>query len=123
MKRLILIFCATLICFSVAGPGFAKDLTQTINVDSQTSLLGKGTSETTCENVKVQNSAFETTNPELPYLLQRDQQACLDKCTEEFNSCMNGSGNSADKKFRCGESRWMCTRGCDNRFAPQNDSL
>lgn len=123
MKRLILIFCVTLFCSLIAGHTIAKESSQTIDPDSQLSLLKNTIHKTACENVKVQKSGLETGNPELPYLLQRGQHACLDKCTQEFNSCMSGAGDSADKKFRCGESRWMCTRGCDNQFAPQINSL
>jgi hypothetical protein len=123
MKRLILTIVVTMIFSLIAGQGIAKEATDTIDAGSQINLLNSSTPKAECDNVKLQNSAFETAKPELPYLLQRGQMACLDKCTQEFNSCMSGAGDSADKKFRCGESRWMCTRGCDNQFAPKNNSL
>jgi hypothetical protein len=123
MKRLILIFFVTMICSLFAGQGIANEASNAMDADNQVIQQNGSTNKAECKNGTLQNNSFETANPELPYLLQRNQQACLDKCTQEFNSCMSGAGDSADQKFRCGESRWMCTRGCDNQFAPKNNSL
>jgi hypothetical protein len=123
MKQMLLIFFVTMVCSLIAGQGFAKETTGALVADSQINLANDSVHKAECTDKKIQISSFETANPELPYLLQKNQQACLDRCTEEFNSCISGAGDSADKKFRCGESRWMCTRGCDNQFAPKNNSL
>ena len=123
MKRLSLIFFVTLFCFLMTGPVSGNESASISNADTSLNPLSNEFHPARCENIKLQKSAFETGDPEHPFLLQRNQQECLNKCTQEFNSCMSGAGDDANKKFRCGESRWMCTRGCDNSFAPQLNSL
>ncbi len=56
---------------------------------------------------------YERGNTQSRFLLEFNKRACLMKCDSQFESCMSSAGDSADAKFRCGEKRWACTRGCD----------
>jgi len=61
---------------------------------------------------------FEAGNPELPFLLQVNHKACMDQCSQAYDSCMSGAGSSS-AKFRCSDQRTMCTLGCNNEWYPK----
>jgi len=119
MKKSMLIFYSLLLFSLTTNIGNAGELSSSSDISNKAVVMDQGTSVEICDKAQLKNAALEKNTPELPYLLQSDQQACLDKCTQEYDSCVSGAGDSADSQFRCGEKRWMCTRSCDNAFAPQ----
>ncbi len=119
MKAKILIF------FSLLMFVFAVSLSNAGGIGNKEipfkpmSDLSQTTDVKPCPEVDKKNVTSEGIDFQLPYLLQKSQKSCLDKCTQEFDSCMSGTEGSPSAQFRCGEKKWMCTRGCDNQFAPQ----
>ena len=107
MKKSLLVFY-TLLLFSLAATnGIAGELISSNDVSNKAVSMTEGTSGKICDKAQLENAGLQGGDPELPYLLQADQKVCLDKCTQEYESCVSGAGNSPDANFRCGEKRWI----------------
>ena len=104
--------------FFTASFAGAEGITSNTSVPD-TSTTVNNESKTKCDQLDFINVYNETGHPDLPYLLQANQKACLDKCSQAFDTCMNGAGNSPDGKFRCEDKRRMCTLGCNNEWYPK----
>ena len=114
-----------LILFSLVMFVFAVSLSNAGGIENKAvpfnpmSDLNQAAHDKPCPEVDKEKVTLEGFDFQLPYLLQKSQKSCLDKCTQEFDSCMSGTEGNLSGQFRCGEKKWMCTRGCDNQFAPQ----
>ena len=106
---------AFFLAFSLTG---AEGITSDIS-DSGTSIIVDKESKKLCAQLDSTKVSYEAGNLDLPYLLQADQKACLDKCSQAFDTCMSGAGNSADAKFRCEDKRRTCTLACNNEWHPK----
>ncbi len=120
MKKRAILFYAFLIFFLMAGAVQAGG--PDVNPAAQNPAAAEIEQGKPCAMSSIKSASWENVDPELPYLLQQDLKSCLDKCTQEFNSCMNGAGDSDSAQFRCGEKRWMCTRSCDNQWESKLES-
>lgn len=121
MKKAMLIFCSIMIMTMVSSLGFTEDLNPAKDISNEAVSKEMGITGKDCGKVQLDRAALKNVHPELPFLLQGDQKECLDKCSQEFDACMSGVGDSADAEFRCGEKRWACTLNCDDVNAPQVD--
>ncbi len=117
MKKWVFVFCFMLVFSLISGIAGAGEISQT-----KTSAI-----EDTLEQQKRNNFSeqtdfskvdFKSGNPELPFLLQVNHKACMDQCSQAYDSCMSGS-DSSSAKFRCADQRTMCTLGCNNEWYPK----
>lgn len=99
----------------------AEGLTSNIPASSPATTIDNQESQKSCDQVEFRKVAYETGTSDLPYLLQANQMACLDKCSQAYASCMSSAGESGDTKFRCEDKRRMCTLGCNNAWHPKLD--
>jgi len=63
--------------------------------------------------IKISNRDF---NPDLPFVVQQDHRACIDKCSQSHSSCMNKVGGNPSAINNCDEQRWRCTLSCDDKY-------
>ncbi|GJL79918.1 MAG: hypothetical protein NPINA01_29070 [Nitrospinaceae bacterium] len=119
MKKPILIFFSVLLFSLAANTGHAREMNPSNDISDKAVAMDQKASGTICAKKQLEKAALENGNPELPFMLQRDLKTCLEKCSQEYDSCVSGAGDNAGAQFRCGEKRWMCTRSCDDAFAPQ----
>ncbi len=115
MKKSKLILGVFLTFILASGLAFAGEAISDPKIIQNYSIKVSG-HDTPCEKAMIKRIAYQSLNPDLPFLLQVNQQACLDQCSQAYDSCMNGAGDNASAKFRCGEKRRMCTLGCDNKW-------
>ena len=59
-------------------------------------------------------------NPNLPFVLQQDHKACIDKCSQGHTSCMQRVGGNPSAVNNCDEKRWRCTLSCDDKYYGSN---
>ena len=115
MNKILTVISLAVIFSLTASVGIAVDLN-----------LNAGSNQMNSEKKQVENEKnnalkgvgsvdMPNTNPDLPYMLQNGQGACLDMCQKTFDTCMS-SGKSADDKYRCDDNRWRCTRSCDSKW-------
>ncbi len=55
-------------------------------------------------------------NSNLPFVVQQDHKACIDKCSRAHSSCMNKVGGNPSAVNNCDEHRWRCTLSCDDKY-------
>ncbi len=119
MKFRTWILCSLVILFLTTGLANAGETTKPSVPLNPVTDLNPSSPGKPCLKGNMEIVGWEGSDFQLPYILQQTQKACLDKCTQEFDSCMSGAGENPSAQFRCGEKKWMCTRSCDNQFAPQ----
>ncbi len=59
-------------------------------------------------------------NSDLPFVVQQDHKACIDKCSRAHSSCMNKVGGNPSAVNNCDEHRWRCTLSCDDKYYGSN---
>ncbi len=59
-------------------------------------------------------------NSDLPFVVQQNHKACIDKCSRAHSSCMNRVGGSPSAVNNCDEQRWRCTLSCDDKYYRSN---
>ncbi len=67
--------------------------------------------------IEISNRDFDSN---LPFVLQQDHKACIDKCSRSHTGCINKVGNDPSAINNCDEQRWRCTLSCDNQFYGSN---
>lgn len=114
MKKSIFFLCVIFAFFWVVGVAGAEGINK-ISYD-KTTIINHQKSKQLCDQNNFMKVANESGNTDLPYFLQADQKACLDNCSQEYDSCMSEAGDSATAKFRCQDKRRICSLGCDNQW-------
>jgi len=113
-KSMIAIGFALIFSF-LASVGFANEMDLNSGSGPMISEKNPAGNEKNMALNGVESADVDNAQPDLPFLLQQNQRACLDGCQMEFESCMK-SADSADSKYRCNDNRWRCTRSCDNQW-------
>ena len=116
MKKITFALCFMFVFFMTIGFAGAEGVALNNSASSEWTSIDKQASKKLCDQENFLKVAYETGNPNLPYLLQANQKACLDKCSQAFDSCMSGAGDSPDAKFRCEDKRRICALRCDNEW-------
>ena len=63
--------------------------------------------------IEISNRDFDSN---LPFVLQQDHKACIDKCSRSHTGCISKVGNNPSAINNCDEQRWRCTLSCDDQF-------
>ena len=121
MNKSIYLLCVIFTFFLAVNFAGAEGLTSNIPASSPATTIDNQESQKFCDQVDFMKIAYETGFSDLPYLLQANQMACLDKCSQAYDSCRSGAGDSGDAKFRCEDKRRMCTLGCNNEWYPKRN--
>jgi len=67
--------------------------------------------------IEISNRDFDSN---LPFVLQQDHKACIDKCSRSHTGCISKVGNDPTAINNCDEQRWRCTLSCDAQFYGSN---
>jgi hypothetical protein len=121
MKKPISFLCVILTLFMTVNFSGAKEMTSSIPASGIAGTFDVQDGQKVCDQVNFTKVAYENGSPGLPYLIQANQKACLDKCSQAYDSCMSGTGDSGDAKFRCEDKRRTCTLGCNNEWYPKHN--
>jgi len=69
--------------------------------------------EATTKSIDIASRGFDS---RVPFMLQFDQKACIDKCSQDHTTCISGAGKNATAVNNCDEKRWRCTLSCDHKY-------
>jgi len=119
MKKSLYFLCILFtLLFTVDFAG-AEGMTSNNPSSSASTSIDNPVIQKLCEQGNFKKIAYKMYDLDSPYLLQANQKACLDKCSQEFDSCMSGASDSGDAKFRCEDRLRMCALGCNNEWYPK----
>ena len=119
MKKSISFLSVIFTFFLAVGFAGAEGMTSSIPASGTVITIDNQENQKPCDQVDFMKIAYETGDSGLPYLLQANQMACLEKCSQAFDSCMSGAGEGGDDELRCVVKRRMCTLGCNNEWYPK----
>ena len=86
----------------------ASSSSQTVGIANNDNSAEAGTNV-----IKISNRNL---NSNLPFVVQQDHKACIDKCSRAHSSCMNKVGGNPSAINNCDEQRWRCTLSCDDKY-------
>jgi len=86
----------------------ASSSSQTVGIANHDNSAEAGTNV-----IKISNRNL---NSNLPFVVQQDHKACIDKCSRAHSSCMNKVGGNPTAVNNCDEHRWRCTLSCDDKY-------
>ena len=118
MNKSMIVFCIALIFSLLASVGIAQDLNLDTDTYKMNSERNQVENEKNCRLKSVERTGFVDANPDLPYLLQQSQHACLKTCQKDWDICVS-SAKGATSLNVCDEYRWRCTLSCSNQWYPK----
>jgi len=86
----------------------ASSSSQTVGIANNDNSAEAGTNV-----IKISNRNL---NSNLPFVVQQEHKACIDKCSRAHSSCMNKVGGNPTAVNSCDEHRWRCTLSCDDKY-------